>query len=66
MGGGRLCVLPDFRILLSGELVVFSDMTILYPVFGVYPCIYLRFLSVTPLLDIVLLCVSYDINLCVL
>ncbi len=65
-GGGRLCVLPDFRILLIGILAVFFDLTILYPVFRVYPCIYLGFLSVTPLLRSVLLCVSCDINLCVL
>ena len=67
MGGGEgLCVLPDFRMLLIRISVVFFDLTILYPILEAYLCLYLEFLCVTPALGTVLLCVSCDINLCVL
>ena len=60
-----LCVLLDFKMLWTRISVIF-DLTILYPIFGAYFCLYLEFLYVIPVLPAVLLCVFRDIVLCVL
>ena len=65
-GREGLCVLLDFKVLWTRISVIFFDLTILYPIFGAYFCLYLEFLYVIPVLLAVLLCVFRDINLCVL